>query len=88
VLEAIAPLIEREPPPRRAEEPETMEPVPEPADDDRSRVHEALGPTPVEIDEIVRFTGVPARTVQVILLELDLAGRLERHPGSRVSLRD
>jgi DNA processing protein len=88
VLEAIAPLMQREPPPRRAEEPETMEPVPEPADDDRSRVHEALGPTPVEIDEIVRFTGVPARTVQVILLELDLAGRLERHPGSRVSLRD
>lgn len=88
VLEAIAPLIDCEPPPRRAEEPEMTGPAPEPAADDRSRVHEALGPTPVEVDEIVRFTGVPARTVQVILLELDLAGRLERHPGSRVSLKD
>jgi DNA processing protein len=88
VLDAIAPLLEREPPPRRAEEPEMVEPVPEPAADDRSRVQEALGPTPVEIDEIVRFTGIPARTVQVILLELDLAGRLERHAGNRVSLKD
>ena len=65
-----------------------MEPIPEPAENDRSRVQEALGPTPVEVDEIVRFTGVPVRIVQVILLELDLAGRLERHPGSRVSLKD
>ena len=88
VLDAIAPLIEREPPPRRIEEPEIVEPVPEPAENDRAKVHEALGPTPVEVDEIVRFTGVPARTVQVILLELDLAGRLERHGGNRVSLKD
>ena len=39
-----------------------------------------------EIDEIVRFTGLPARLVQIVLLELDLAGRIERHPGGRVSL--
>ena len=59
----------------------------EPAEDDRAKVLEALGPTPVEIDEIIRFTALPARVVQVILLELDLAGRIERHPGQRVSLR-
>ena len=62
-------------------------PPPEPAEDERARIVEALGPTPVEIDEIIRFTGVPARSVHVILLELDLAGRIERHPGQRVSLR-
>ncbi len=54
---------------------------------ERDRVIEALGPTPVEVDEIIRFTGVSARLVQVVLLELDLAARLERHPGQRVSLR-
>ncbi|MBS8259919.1 DNA-protecting protein DprA [Roseibium polysiphoniae] len=46
----------------------------------------ALGPTPVEIDELIRFTGETARTIHVLLLELELAGRLERHRGQRVSL--
>ena len=55
--------------------------------DDRARILEALGPTPVEVDEIIRFTGLPARIVHVVLLELDLAGRIERHAGQRVSLR-
>ena len=50
------------------------------------RVIEALGPSPIEIDEIIRFTGLPPAEVQLVLIELDLAGRLERHPGQRVSL--
>jgi DNA processing protein len=62
-------------------------PLPEPAESDRDRIVEALGPTPVEIDEIIRYTGVAARTVHVVLLELDLAGRIERHHGQRVSQR-
>jgi DNA processing protein len=67
-------------------DPAPLEPGFEPVEDDRSRILEALGPTPIEVDEIIRFTGMAARTVQVLLLELDLAGRLERHPGQRVSL--
>ena len=59
----------------------------EPADGDRSRVLEALGPSPIGVDDVIRFTGLPARAVHVILLELDLAGRVERQPGQRVSLR-
>jgi DNA processing protein len=55
-------------------------------DPDRDRVLEALGPAPIEVDTIVRATGIPAAAVNVILLELDLAGRLERHAGGRVSL--
>lgn len=51
-----------------------------------SRVVEALGPSPIEIDEIIRFTGLSPAEVQLALVELDLAGRLERHPGQRVSL--
>jgi len=54
----------------------------------RQKILEALGPTPTEIDDIVRFTGVGVAQVQMILLELDLAGRLERHPGNRASMAE
>ena len=89
VIDAVAPMLERArlEPPSVFSAPLSGEPTPEPAEDDRARIIEALGPTPIEIDEIIRFTGIPARIVHVILLELDLAGRVERHPGQRVSLR-
>lgn len=61
-------------------------PYAEPGDDDRARVIEALGPSPAEIDDVIRHTGVAAATVYLVLLELDLAGRLHRHPGGMVSL--
>lgn len=51
----------------------------------RQLVLQALGPTPTDVDDIIRATGLEIRIVTVILLELDLAGRLERHPGNRVS---
>ena len=53
---------------------------------DRERVVTALGPTPVEVDDLVAHCGVAPGTVQTVLLELDLAGRLERHRGGFVSL--
>jgi DNA processing protein len=49
-------------------------------------VLELLGPSPAGIDDIVRLSGAPARTVQLVLLELEMAGRLERHLGGRISL--
>lgn len=49
------------------------------------KLGELLGPSPVEIDELVRQCAVPAAAVLAILLELELAGRLERHAGGRVS---
>lgn len=55
-------------------------------DKERRQLVEALGPTPIGIDELIRFTGLPTRMVHVLLLELELAGRLERHPGQKVSL--
>jgi len=45
-----------------------------------------LGPSPVSIDELVRISELPARDVRTILLELEIAGRLERHGGNLVSL--
>lgn len=53
---------------------------------DRDAVTNLLGSTPVGIDELVRQSGRPAAAVQLILLELELAGRLERHAGARISL--
>jgi DNA processing protein len=54
--------------------------------DIRLRVEELLGPSPVPVDEIVRLSGAEPGAVQLVLLELDLAGRLDRHAGNKVSL--
>jgi DNA processing protein len=88
VIEAIKPMLSHPPEstPSALSAP-SLEPVAEPAESERQRILEALGPTPVEVDEIIRFTGLTARVVTVVLLELDLAGRIERHGGQRVSLR-
>ena len=61
-----------------------------PADADpdaRRTVEELLGPSPAPVDEIVRLSGLASGAVQLVLLELDLAGRLDRHAGGKVSLR-
>ncbi len=90
VIEALRPLVEidlfsaadaREP---DSEAPSgSYEP---PDDDDRFRIVSALGPTPAEVDDIIRHTGLSAQAVYLVLLELDLAGRLVRHKGGFVSL--
>ncbi|HEY0266984.1 MAG TPA: DNA-processing protein DprA [Rhizomicrobium sp.] len=54
------------------------------ADRIRAKVEEALGPAPVEIDELIRQTGAPAAAVLTVILELELAGRCARQPGNRV----
>ena len=59
-----------------------------PDETDRARIVDALGPTPVEIDDIIRHTGLSAAAVYLVLLELDIAGRLHRHAGGLVSSRD
>jgi DNA processing protein len=55
------------------------------ADHIRARIEEALGPSPVEVDELIRQCRAPASAVLTVLLELELAGRLARHSGNRVS---
>ncbi|QFU16651.1 DNA-processing protein DprA [Microvirga thermotolerans] len=47
---------------------------------------ELLGPSPVPVDDLVRLSGLPIGLVQTALLELEIAGRLERHGGNAVSL--
>jgi len=56
--------------------------------DDRARqaIIDLLSPVPLPIDELIRQTGIAAGIVQMALLELELAARIERHAGGRVSL--
>ena len=56
------------------------------SDGDRMRVAGLLGPVPVSVDELIRQSHVAPAIVQTVLLELELAGRLERHAGGRVGL--
>lgn len=93
ITEALAPILGRPvgKTPRELssnEEQEVPRPLPDIGQTERDRVIEALGPSPIDIDEIIRCTGIETRKVHIILLELDLAGRLQRHPRQLVSLID
>ena len=50
------------------------------------RIEELLGATAVPVDELVRQSGAPVGAVLCVLLELEVAGRLHRESGNRVSL--
>jgi DNA processing protein len=45
-----------------------------------------LGPAPVDADILTRDLGAPPAQVAAALLELDLAGRIERRPGGMIAL--
>lgn len=62
-----------------------LDETPEPAAG-QTPILDLLGPSPVAVDDLVRQSGLPIRTVQTALLELEIAGRLERHGGNAVSL--
>jgi predicted Rossmann fold nucleotide-binding protein DprA/Smf involved in DNA uptake len=76
VIQAVAPIMERPVmlPLREDEEP----PEGDPNAGDRAQIISPLGPTPVSIDDLIRMSGAPPSIVRTILLELELAGRLER----------
>lgn len=52
----------------------------------RADIIESLGPSPVTVDEIIRQCQFSPAVVSAILLELELAGRLERQPGGQICL--
>lgn len=52
----------------------------------RRRLIEKLSPEPVEVDELLRQCQIGAPVALTVLLELELAGRVRRHAGARVSL--
>jgi len=94
VIAALAPMLREapatdargmEPAPAANEEPPAAQ-LPEIGAQDRARLLAALGPAPVDIDELARATGLPVRAMQIALIELALAGRIERHGHQLVSL--
>ncbi len=89
VIDVLTPILGRPPPPSPMREPAAGHtPDPPQADDAlRTRILALLSPAPVAIDELARAAAAPAGAVQIVLLELELAGRLERHGGGLVSLR-
>ena len=92
ILEVLAPILGRPPAPppielAAADEHRPPEPLPDIRQSERELIVGALGPSPVDIDELIRATGVATRKVHIVLLELDLAGRLQRHGQQLVSLK-
>ncbi|WP_296576890.1 DNA-processing protein DprA [Phreatobacter sp.] len=86
VLAVLNPILARPPDDAALEEDEHDMQQADPGDDGRQRILALLGPVPVTPDDIVRASGLGAAAVRVALLELELAGRLHRDPGGRVSL--
>jgi DNA processing protein len=88
ILSALTPLIDR---PLFDDTaflaPDTDFPSINPPDEtERDRFVNLLGPVPVDIDDLIRTSELHPSVVMLILLELDLAGRLQRHSGGYVSL--
>ena len=85
VIQAVEPIMERPAAfPLREDDGEAL--APDPDANDRARITDLLGPSPVSIDDLIRMAAASPAVVRTVLLELELAGRLERHGGGLVSL--
>ncbi len=86
VIDALRPLLER-PRDTQMDAPDRPTvPVAPPDDSVRARILELLSPVPTALDDLVRLSKASPADVQVVLLELELAGRLERQRGGLVAL--
>lgn len=54
----------------------------------RSRIKENLSYIPISVDELIRECQLSATDVWIVLLEMEIAGCLERLPGGKVSLKE
>lgn len=91
VIEALKPVIDEElhliPRPGISAPPSDFEDGDmDPPESMRDYFISVMSTSPVDIDDIVDQTGLSVRTVQILILELELAGRLERHGERMVSL--
>jgi DNA processing protein len=89
VIEVLTPILDQSVTPaflREPSAPEVSADEPPNIDVQRERIVGLLSPAPVSLDDLARAAAVPPNAVQIILLELELAGRLERHGGGLVSL--
>jgi len=82
----MGPELETDLPAREQDRDEHEKSAPEPAADERARVIALLSPAPVSIDDLIRLSSTSPRIVRMVLLELEIAGRIERHGSGLVSL--
>jgi DNA processing protein len=83
VIQAVEPIMGR-PVELREDDAEPFAPDPDAAE--RERIVDLLGPSPILLDDLIRLSGASPAVVRTVLLELELAGRLERHGGGLISL--
>ncbi len=83
VIQAIEPIMGR---PIALREDDVEPLAPDPDASERAGIVDLLGPTPILLDDLIRMSGASPAVVRTVLLELELAGRLERHGGGFVSL--
>ncbi|MEX2296709.1 MAG: DNA-processing protein DprA [Dongiaceae bacterium] len=91
VVEAIGPLAALRPRQPRPTGPDqairpALQPIEQSQEIIAATLLERLGASPVPVDELIRQCSFSAPVVRTMLLELELAGRLERHPGDAVSM--
>lgn len=55
-------------------------------DEVRNYLMQVLSPTPVSIDTILQQNKFNYNQISIVILELELSGKLERHPNNRISL--
>ncbi len=85
IINAVEPIMER--PIALSAREDDGEPLDFDADaTDRARITALLGPSPVSLDDLIRMSGASPAVVRTVLLELELAGRLERLGGGLVSM--
>jgi DNA processing protein len=85
VINAVTPIMER--PITLGAREEDGEPLDFETDaSERARIVNLLGPSPISLDDLIRLSGASPAIVRSVLLELELAGRLERHGGGLVTL--
>ncbi len=84
VIDAITPILAR---PIAFREPDDEPLAFEPDAGHRARIIALLGPSPVLLDDLIRMSAASPAEVRIVLLELELAGRIERIGGGLISLR-
>lgn len=88
IVSVLQPIMEEKTLPAREPEPPPGEGIAddgEPLPNERARIVALLGPAQVQMDDLVRLSKSSPAVVRMVLLELEIAGRLERHGGSLVS---
>jgi DNA processing protein len=87
VLEVVRPILSQKPDDDGFAEPAGDPPaLSDPSDDQRARIAGLLSPSPVSIDDLIRLSQSSPAIVRTVLLELELAGRLQRHGAGMVSV--